>query len=47
MAVVEGDFEKGDADGSAASLKVIAAAASAWRELDREPPLTDGGRSAE
>jgi uridine phosphorylase len=33
MAVVEGDFEKGDADGSAASLKVIAAAASAWREL--------------
>src|SRR5205823_6775961 len=26
MAVVEGDFEKGDADGSAASLTVIAAA---------------------
>jgi uridine phosphorylase len=33
MAVVEGDFEKGDADGSAASLKVIATAASAWREF--------------
>jgi uridine phosphorylase len=33
MAVVEGDFEKGDADGAAASLGVIAAAASAWRGL--------------
>jgi uridine phosphorylase len=33
MAVLEGDFEKGEADGSAASLKVIATAASAWRGL--------------
>jgi uridine phosphorylase len=33
MAVVEGDFEKGDADGTAASLGVIAVAASAWRRL--------------
>ncbi len=33
MAVSEGDFEKGEADGSAASLNVIATAASAWREL--------------
>ena len=31
MAVVEGDFEKGEADGSAASLEVIATAARAWR----------------
>jgi uridine phosphorylase len=33
MAVVEGDFEKGEADGSAASLTVLAAAARAWRGL--------------
>src|SRR5712671_1580009 len=33
MAVSEGDFEKGEADGSAASLNVIATAASAWRGL--------------
>jgi purine-nucleoside phosphorylase len=33
MAVIEGDFEKGEADGSAASLNVIATAARAWREL--------------
>ena len=32
-AVVEGDFEKGEADGSAASLTVLAAAARAWRGL--------------
>jgi hypothetical protein len=31
MAVNPGDFEKGDADGSAASLKVIAAAVRGWR----------------
>ena len=37
MAVVEGDFEKGEADGSAASLAVIATAARAWRELARRP----------
>jgi len=33
MAVIEGDFEKGEADGSLASLSVIAAAATAWRRL--------------
>jgi hypothetical protein len=33
MAVTEGDFEKGEADGSAASLTVIATAVSAWRGL--------------
>ncbi len=33
MAIVEGDFEKGEADGSSASLSVIAAVASAWRQL--------------
>ena len=33
MAVDAGDFEKGEADGSSASLSVIMAAASAWRRL--------------
>ena len=33
MAVVEGDFEKGEVDGSSASLSVVAAAAGAWRRL--------------
>ena len=33
MAVVSGDFEKGEADGAKASLAVIAAAARAWRDL--------------
>ncbi len=33
MAVIEGDFGKGEADGSAASLNVIAIVASAWRRL--------------
>jgi uridine phosphorylase len=33
MAVIEGDFEKGEADGSSASLSVITAAATAWRRL--------------
>jgi len=31
MAINEGDFEKGEADGSSASLAVIAIAARAWR----------------
>ncbi len=30
---LEGDFEKGEADGSLASLAVIATAARAWRGL--------------
>jgi uridine phosphorylase len=33
MAVNEGDFEKGEADGASASLTVIAAGARAWRGL--------------
>ena len=32
MAVEAGDFEKGEADGAHASLRVIAAVAQAWRE---------------
>jgi hypothetical protein len=48
LAVVEGDFEKGEADGSSASLNVIMAAASAWRDLAaRERSRADGGRSDE
>jgi uridine phosphorylase len=31
MAMIEGDFEKGEADGSSASLTVMAIAARAWR----------------
>lgn len=31
MATVEGDFEKGEADGSRSALRVLAAAAAAWR----------------
>src|SRR6516162_9748247 len=33
MAIKEGDFEKGEADGSSDALGVIAAAARAWRRL--------------
>lgn len=33
MAVIEGDFEKGEAHGSSTSLGVIATAAVAWRRL--------------
>jgi len=48
MAVAEGDFEKGEADGSSASLSVIMAAASAWRDLaTHERSCADRGRSAE
>jgi uridine phosphorylase len=47
MAVSEGDFEKGEADGSTASLNVIAAAGRAWRRLaEREPaPAAQRSRS--
>lgn len=38
MAVNEGDFEKGEADGSSTSLAVIAIAARAWRGLASELP---------
>jgi uridine phosphorylase len=38
MAVVEGDFEKGEADGSAAALRVIAGAARGWRRLAAGQP---------
>ena len=37
MAVTEGDFEKGEADGSSASLAMIATAAHAWRRLALAP----------
>jgi len=48
MAVNEGDFEKGEADGSTGSLGVIAATARAWRRLARhDAALPDKGRSAE
>ena len=35
MAVKSGDFEKGEADGSAAALAVIAAAARGWRQASQ------------
>ena len=35
MAVEIGDFEKGEADGSADALDVIAAAARGWRGLNQ------------
>ena len=37
MAVAEGDFEKGEADGSWAALEVIAMAARGWRRLAAGP----------
>jgi len=46
MAVIEGDFEKGEADGSSASLSVITAAAIAWRQLATpDMALSELGRS--
>ena len=41
MAVVEGDFEKGEADGSAAALRVIAGAARSWRRMTAAKPDPD------
>jgi purine-nucleoside phosphorylase len=35
MAIVSGDFEKGEANGSAAALAVIAAAARSWRAMNK------------
>lgn len=50
MASIEGDFEKGEADGAHASLSVIAAAARAWRVSKpaetAEPSLTPRPRDA-
>jgi len=37
MAVSDGDFEKGEADGAYASLAVIAGVARAWRMVDLSP----------
>jgi uridine phosphorylase len=37
MARIEGDFEKGEADGTVDALAVICAAASAWRRAERRP----------
>jgi len=45
MAVSEGDFEKGEADGSTASLSVIAAAARAWRRSAEREPVVAAERS--
>ena len=36
MALIEGDFEKGEADGTVDALAVICAAADAWRRADRQ-----------
>ena len=36
MAQIDGDFEKGDMDGTTASLQVITAAARAWQKLPTE-----------
>ena len=35
MALVEGDFEKGEADGTVDALAVVHAAAVAWRGANR------------
>jgi uridine phosphorylase len=37
MGRVDGDFEKGAADGAEESLKVITLVGQAWRELNTEP----------
>jgi hypothetical protein len=43
MAQTEGDFEKGEADGTTATLAVVAAAIRAWRQAHliatRKPPV--------
>jgi hypothetical protein len=41
MAVKSGDFEKGEADGSAAALAVIAAAARGWRRASQIADRSD------
>ena len=40
MARIEGDFEKGEADGTVDALAVICASAEAWRRADRRSPET-------
>ncbi len=40
MALVSGDFEKGEANGSAAALAVIAAATRSWRMADKSAETT-------
>jgi uridine phosphorylase len=45
MAVSEGDFEKGEADGSIASLSVIAATVHGWRRLVEHGPALAAQRS--
>jgi hypothetical protein len=35
MAIVSGDFEKGEENGSAAALAVIAAATRGWRAAEK------------
>lgn len=43
MAVTEGDFEKGEADGAHASLRVIASVVRAWRAMG-DVPSKEGRR---
>ena len=38
MAQIEGDFEKGAADGAEAALRVIARTAAEWRKSSPEKP---------
>jgi hypothetical protein len=40
MGVDEGDFEKGDADGTVASLRLIEVLADAWSKRPRNSALT-------
>ncbi|MGC2415711.1 MAG: nucleoside phosphorylase [Stellaceae bacterium] len=44
MAVVDGDFEKGEADGAKASLAVIASTARSWRMSGRQQEPGPQGR---
>lgn len=46
MGVVEGDFEKGEADGSLESLRLIEAVAACWTK-SQPSPLTASSRSTE
>ena len=39
MALIEGDFEKGEADGSVDALAVVVAAARAWGDRNEGPRL--------
>jgi hypothetical protein len=36
MALIEGDFQKGEADGTVDALAVVRAAAHAWRRIGQD-----------